>query len=65
MSMRNYQDVTLREKGCGIFHLEEKLYLLELLIIHFDYTTASSFLKLVPTLFNYGDEGEEVNPFGT
>jgi hypothetical protein len=32
-----YNDVDIWEKGCGIMHLEEKLYIAELLLPYIDF----------------------------
>jgi len=45
-------------------HLEEKLYIAELLIPHIDFFGAHSYVKTIDILTNFDDEGEEVAPFG-
>lgn len=63
-NLAKYNDVTLRERGCGIMYLEEKLYLLELLLTHLKYPTAVRFFLVMKHLLNYGNDGEEVAPYG-
>ena len=45
-------------------YLEEKLYLLELLIVHMKYASAVPYFVILKFLLNYGDDGEEVAPYG-
>lgn len=45
-------------------HLEEKLYLIELLIPHIDAFSANMYIRTISVLLNFSKDGEEVSPFG-
>lgn len=62
--LKLYNDVDIREKGCGIMHLEEKLYIIEILLPYINLWNALDYGKAISILLNYDDEGEEVSPFG-
>ena len=40
--LATYTDVDVRIKGCGLMFLEEKLFLIEMLVQHFDVARASN-----------------------
>ena len=62
-NLSSYTDKTVREKGCGIQYLEEKFYLIQLMLPYLDLDQASKFLKIIKLLFMHAASGEEINPF--
>jgi hypothetical protein len=62
--LQEYTSVEIREKGCGIIFLEEKLYLFELLLDHLEFTAAKDFVTSLKAIHNYSTTGEQVAPFG-
>ena len=46
-------------------HLEEKLYLIEILIHSFDFFSAWQFAQCIIILLHFTEEGEEASPYGT
>lgn len=45
-------------------HLEEKLYIIEILLPYINLQNAIDYSEVISILLNYDDEGEEVSPFG-
>jgi len=45
-------------------HLEEKLYLVEVLISSFNFYNSYMFARCVTILLNFSNDGEEVSPYG-
>lgn len=65
LTLQLYSDVDIREKGCGIMHLEEKLFLIELLLPYVDFLCCHQYISTIDILLNFSEDGEEVAPFGS